>query len=64
MAKEFVEADLHLKGRVTVLAVDLAISLGDERNLLVRGLGAENIAERDVLESIVLANVIIVGLSG
>ena len=63
VACELVEADLNLKGTVTVLSVQRQIRLGDERDQLVGGLGAYNITERNVLEAVVLANIIIVGSS-
>jgi hypothetical protein len=42
---KLVEANLNFKGSVSLLLVDLKIFVSNERNLLIRGLGTENIPQ-------------------
>lgn len=58
---EFVEPDLNLEGGIAILLEDSQIFLANERNLLVRRLGAQDVAERYVLEPLGLTDVIVVG---
>lgn len=55
------EANLNLEGCIAIFLVELEVGLGDKRNLLVRGLGTENISERNILEALGLSNIIIIG---
>ena len=59
VAEELVQADLDFEGFVFVLVVDVLVGGLDEGNGLFRGRGAEDIAERDVLEAFALADVIV-----
>lgn len=59
VAEEFVQADLDFEGFVFVLVVDILVGGLDEGDGLFRGRGAEDIAERDVLEAFALADVIV-----
>lgn len=42
---KFVEANLNFKGSISLLLVDLKIFVANKRNLLIRGLGTENIPQ-------------------
>lgn len=55
------QTDLHLKGEIAVLGIHLEICGVDEWDGLAGGLGTQDIAERDVLEAEVLADVVHVG---
>ena len=59
VAQEFVEADLDFEGFVFVLVVDVLVGGLDEGDGLFRGRGAEDVAERDVLETFTLADVVV-----
>lgn len=59
VAEELVEADLDFEGFVFVLVVDILVGGLYEGDGLFRGRGAEDVAERDVLETFALANVVV-----
>ena len=59
VAEEFVQADLDFEGFVFVLVVDVLVRGLDEGDGLFRGRGAEDVAERDVLETFTLADVVV-----
>jgi len=59
VAEEFVEADLDFEGFVFVLVVDVLVGGLNEGDGLFRGRGAEDVAERDVLETFALADVVV-----
>jgi len=42
---KFVEANLNFKGSISLLLVNLKIFVSNERNLLIRCLGTENISK-------------------
>ena len=58
VAKQLVQADLHLKSEVAVLDIHLKVCGFDEGDGLVGGFSAKNVAERDVLEAEILADVV------
>ena len=51
---------LHLEGWVTASAVHIQILFSNKRNRLIRGLSTQNVAQGDVLESKILADIIVV----
>ena len=53
------QADLDFEGFVFVLVVDVLVRGLDEGDGLFRGRGAEDVAERDVLETFTLADVVV-----
>lgn len=59
VAEEFVEADLDFEGLVFILVVDVLVGGFDEGSGLFWGSGAEDVAERDVLETFALADVVV-----
>ena len=59
VAEEFVEADLDFEGLVFVFVVDVLVGGFDEGGGLFGGRGAEDVAERDVLETFALADVVV-----
>jgi hypothetical protein len=59
VAQEFVEADLDFEGFVFVLVIDVLVGGFDEGDGLFGGRGAEDVAERDILETFALANIVI-----
>ena len=59
VAEEFVEADLDFEGFVFVLVVDVLVGGLDEGDGLFGGGGAEDVAERDILEAFALADVVV-----
>jgi hypothetical protein len=59
VAQEFVEADLDFEGFVFVLVVDVLVGGFDEGDWLFGGGGAEDVAERDVLEAFALADIVV-----
>ena len=59
VAEEFVEADLDFESLVFVFVVDVLVGGFDERSGLFGGRGAEDVAERDVLETFALADVVV-----
>lgn len=59
VAEELVQADLDFEGFVFVLVVDVLVRGLDEGDGLFRGRGAEDVAERDVLETFTLADVVV-----
>ena len=59
VAEEFVQADLDFEGFVFVLVVDVLVGGLDEGDGLFGGRGAEDVAERDVLETFALADVVV-----
>lgn len=59
VAEEFVQADLDFEGFVFVLVVDVLVRGLDEGDGLFRGGGAKDVAERDVLETFALADVVV-----
>ena len=61
VAEEFVEPDLDFEGVVGVRFVQLLLGVFDEGDFLVGGFGAEHVAEGDVFEAEVLADVVVVG---
>lgn len=61
MAEELVQTDLDFKSGVTVLLVGFQVAVFDKGYLFVGGFGGEDVAQRDVFETNVLTNVIIVG---
>jgi hypothetical protein len=63
MSEKFVDSYLYFKCRITEFLKDGEISFRDEGDLLVRCFGAENIAQRYVLESFRLSDVIVIWLS-
>lgn len=60
VAQELVQADLDFEGVVRGGLVEGLLLVLDEWDLLVGGFGAEDVAERDVLEAEVLADVVVV----
>jgi hypothetical protein len=52
---------LHFKGGITASAVDILVGLIDEGDSLIGSLGAQYIAQGHVLETKVLADIIIIG---
>jgi hypothetical protein len=63
VAEELVYCYLDFEGCVAVFLEDLEILVSDEGDLLVRGFGGDDIAERDVLETFGLANVVVIWLA-
>lgn len=61
VTKKLVEANLDFKGLVGSRLVEGLLLVLDERNLLVGCFRAENIAERNVLETEILSDVVVVG---
>ena len=59
VAEELVQADLDFEGFVFVLVVDVLVRGLDEGDGLFGGRGAEDVAERDVLETFTLADVVV-----
>ena len=59
VAEELVQADLDFEGFVFVLVVDVLVGGFDEGDGLFGGGGAENVAERDVLEAFALADIVV-----
>jgi hypothetical protein len=59
VAEEFVEADLDFEGFVFVFVVDVLVGGFDEGDGLFGGGGAEDVAERDILEAFALADVVV-----
>jgi hypothetical protein len=59
VAEEFVQADLDFEGFVFVFVVDVLVGGFDEGDGLFGGRGAEDVAERDILETFALANIVI-----
>ena len=53
------EADLDFEGLVFVFVVDVLVGGFDEGGGLFGGRGAEDVAERDVLEAFALADVVV-----
>lgn len=52
MAQKFMDANLHLESRITVLLVKRKIGLGDERDFLVGSFSRENVTQTDILKSL------------
>jgi hypothetical protein len=61
VTKQLVQSNLNLKGGIAVLLVGGQVALFDERNRLVWCFRGEDIAKGDILETEVLANVVVVG---
>lgn len=61
MPEEFVQTYLDLESLVPVFTVDFLVFFCDEGDCFVRCFRAEDVAERDVLEAEVLADVVVVG---
>lgn len=61
LTSQLVQTDLDLKGCISVFSVDLQVLLADKGNLLVGGLSTQHITKRDVLETLSLADIVIVG---
>lgn len=59
--EEFVQADLDFEGVVGVRFVQFLLRVFDEGDFLIRGFGAEDVAEGDIFEAKVLADVVVVG---
>ena len=58
---KLVKANLDLERSIALLLVDLKILITDKGDLLIRSLSTQHIAERHVLETLGLTNVIVVG---
>jgi hypothetical protein len=56
-----VKTNLDLERSIALLLVDLKILISNKRDLLIGSLCAHNISERDVLETLGLTDVVIVG---
>jgi hypothetical protein len=61
VAEELVQTDLDFEGWVAVFLVDGEVAVFDEWYLLIWRFGREDVAERDVLEAQVLADVVVIG---
>ena len=59
VAQELVQANLDFEGMVRGRLVEGLLLVLDEWDLLVGGFGAEDVAERDVLEAFALADIIV-----
>lgn len=60
MAQELVQPDLDLEGFVLVSVVDILVLVADERCWLFRCARAQNVAERNIFEALVLADIIVI----
>lgn len=58
---QFVKADLDLERSVSLLLVNLKVLVSNERNLLIWGLGTHDVSEGNVLETLSLPDVIVIG---
>jgi hypothetical protein len=58
--RQLVEPNLYLKGGIAVFLVQWQVGLGDEGNLLIRSLGAQDVAQAHVLEALLLPDIIVV----
>jgi hypothetical protein len=61
VAKKLVQTDLDFEGMVGILLVKVLLVIFNKRDFLVGGFGGEDVAERNILETKVLSNVIVVG---
>ena len=61
MAKEFVQANLDFKRRISVLLVCCKVFLFYERDGLIGSFGRENVAERYILKAKVLSYIVVIG---
>jgi len=59
VTEELVEADLDFEGFVFEFVVDVLVGGFDEGNRFFGGRGAEDVAERNVLEAFALADVVV-----
>lgn len=61
LTSQLVEANLDFKGNIAILGVDGKVLLTNKGNLLVGNVGTDDVAQRHVLETLVLTDVVKVG---